>query len=115
MSASLINQQKLFGLFELDTAGTVLYSRIEPEGSSSRTGPNIAGTNFFEQVAPFCNAEELRQRIREFTRSQSPADNFNFVCQYDNGPQPVRVLLARIRERSSGEQAKSMLVHIRKA
>lgn len=115
MSTSLTSQQKLFGLFELDAAGTVLYSRIEPDGRSSRPGLGLAGTNFFREVAPFGNAEELRQRIDRFTRGPSPADSFNFVCQYDNGPQPVRVLLTRVRERSSREKTKSVLLHIRKA
>ncbi len=114
MSTSLISQQKLFGLFELDATGTVLYSRIEPDGSSSHTGPSVAGTNFFREVVPFGNVEDLRHRLDRFTRGPSPADSFNFVCQYDNGPQPVRVLLVRIRERSRGEKTKSVLVHIRK-
>jgi hypothetical protein len=34
MSASLLTGEELLGLFELDEAGTVLYSRVEPDGES---------------------------------------------------------------------------------
>jgi hypothetical protein len=111
----LLNQQELFGLFELDSAGTVLYSRIEPDAGASVAAANLAGRNFFEEVAPFENVEEFRQRIANFTRSHGQADNFNFTCRVNDDALPVRVLLARIRERSNGSHTKSILVHIRKA
>jgi hypothetical protein len=114
MSTSLDNQQKLFGLFELDPAGIVIYSRIEPDGDGNQAAPNVAGHDFFEAVAPFVNAEELRRRIRDFTNSNGQADNFHFTCQCDNGPLPVKILLARIRENSNGRHTKSVLMHIRK-
>jgi hypothetical protein len=114
MSATLLNEQKLFGLFELDPLGTVLYSRIEPEGQTSVEVPNVSGYNFFSEVAPFDNAEELRRRVSNFLNGDGQAENFHFTCQCDTGPLPVKVLLARIRERSSGKHTKSILVHIRK-
>ncbi|PYS47329.1 MAG: hypothetical protein DMF68_16310 [Acidobacteria bacterium] len=114
MSTSLRNQQKLFGLFELDPLGTILYSRIEPDGEANEAAPNVAGHNFFDEVAPFENAEELRQRISNFIHSDGQAENFHFTCQCDAGRLPVKVLLARIRERSNGQHTKSILMHIRK-
>jgi hypothetical protein len=114
MSASLLNQQKLFGLFELDPAGNVIYARIEPDGEDHGLVPDIAGHNFFDDVAPFGNAEELRRRIANFTKSSGQADNFHFSCQFENGPLAVKVLLARIRECANGQHTKSVLMHIRK-
>lgn len=114
MSTSLPDQQKLFGLFELDPVGTVLYSRMEPDGDAFGNAPDVAGHNFFETVAPFENAEELRRRIARFTSSDGQADNFHFSCRYGNGPMLVKVLLARIRERFNGTHTKSILLHIRK-
>jgi hypothetical protein len=113
MSTTVLGQQNLFGLFELDTTGNVLYSRIEADGEKG-SAPDVAGHNFFEAVAPFENAEELRRRIQSFTRSDGQADNFHFSCRCDDGPLLVKVLLARIRERSNARQTKSILVHIRK-
>ena len=114
MSTSPLNQPKLFGLFELDPAGTVVYSRTEPGGETGGRVPGMAGRNFFDEVAPFGNAEELRRRIADFTYGDGQADNFHFTCQFEDGPLHVKVLLARIRERSNGRDTKSVLVHIRK-
>jgi hypothetical protein len=114
MSTSLLKQQRLFGLFELDPAGTVLYSRVEPDGDTDAAAPSIAGQDFFSEVASFANAEELRRRIGAFSNSEAQADNFHFTCLCDGGPLPVKVLLARVRERSNGRHTKSVLVHIRK-
>src|ERR1044071_129614 len=114
MNTSIPDEKKLFGLFELDSAGTVLYSRIETDGRSSRAAPDVSGHNFFDEVAPFENAEELRQRISSFTHGESQAANFNFTCQINDDILPVKVLLARIRERTNGNHTKSILVHIRK-
>jgi hypothetical protein len=114
MSVSLLTEPELFGLFELDDAGTVLYSRIEADGEPDDTRPDISGLNFYEQVAPFENVEEFRRRVTQFARGASPADNFNFDCRYEGYAQPVKVLLARIRERVNHDRTKSVLVHIRK-
>ena len=108
-------EQKLFGLFELDDAGTVLYSRIEPEGEPhDGIAPDINGLNFYEQVAHFENVEEFRRRVTQFARSSSPVDSFKFDCCYEGTAQTVKVLLARIRERVDNDRTKSVLVHIRK-
>jgi hypothetical protein len=115
MSASLLTGEELFGLFELDETGTVLYSRIEPDGESGGTGPDISGRNFYEEVAPFENVAEFRRYVAEFARGARPADSFKFDCRYEGCVYPVKVLLARIRERVNHERTKSVLVHIRRA
>lgn len=116
MSAMLINQGTLFGLFELDEAGTVLYSRVEIDAGTGlrEKVPDVTGRNYFSDVAPFANAEELRLKVADFVRSRHQAGGFNFTCYLDGAPLNVKVLLARIRERTNGEQTKSVLVHIRK-
>jgi hypothetical protein len=103
-----------FGLFELDSAGTVLYSRPDPAGETNANWPDVVGRNFYIEVAAFGNIEELRRKIAQFTYSSSPADSFHFECECEDGPLAVRILLARIRERSSNDRTKSVLVHIRK-
>lgn len=106
---------KLFGLLEIDPAGTVLYSRIEPDGvSAGPVGPDVTGRNFYTEVAPFKNVGEFRQQLESFNRSSQPASSMDFTCEYEDGPLTVRVLLARIRERTRQDMTKSILVHIRK-
>jgi hypothetical protein len=115
MSVSLLNAQELFGLFELDAVGKVLYHRIEPSGETGVASPDMTGHNFYEEVASFENVEEFRHRVTQFTSGASPADSFSFDCRYEDHAQPVKVLLARIRERVHRERTKSVLVHIRQS
>ena len=107
--------RKLFGLFELDSEGTVLYTRLEPDGGVPPVGaPDYTGRNFHAEVVPFRNAVEFRSRLDEFSRGLQPAHSMDFTCDYEDGPLLVRVLLARIRERSQADVTKSILVHIRR-
>ncbi len=115
MSASGIADQKFFGLVELGAYGTVLYSRREGDGVHQYPATNITGRNFYNEVASFRNVEEFHECLDSFTRSSQPAHSIFFICQYEDGPMRVKVLLARIRERSAVEVTKSILVHIRKA
>ena len=106
--------QKLYGLIELDEAGTVLYTRFEGEGAASFSALNCTGRNFYTEVAPFRNVGEFRQRLDSFRQGTLAAHSMDFICEYPDGPLAVRVLLARIRERSEYDVTKSVLVHIRK-
>jgi len=107
---------KLFGLIELDSAGTVLYTRFEPRVAPPSGGAtDYIGLNFYREVAPFRNVAEFRELLDGFSRGSLPAHSMDFTCDYEDGPLPVRVLLARIRERSTTDVTKSILVHIRRA
>lgn len=108
--------RRLYGLVELDAAGTVLYTRFESEGAqSSVSAPDCAGLNFYTQVAPFRNVADFKSRLDSFMRGSQPAHSMDFTCDYEDGPVLVRVLFARIRERSQADVTKSVLVHIRRA
>ncbi len=115
-SLEAVPVRKLYGLFELDPAGTVLYARVEPDGTP-RPGaaPDYTGRNFYTEAAPFRNVAEFRGQIDAFNRGSQPAHSLSFTCDYEDGPLLVRVLLARIRERSQADATKSILVHIRRA
>ncbi|HST51155.1 MAG TPA: hypothetical protein VLJ61_04020 [Pyrinomonadaceae bacterium] len=113
MSAAIVNQ-KLLGLIEMDADGVVLYSRIERD-DRHLFSTNITGRNFYTEVAPFQNIEEFQKCLESFMQSSQQANSITFTCQYDDGPLKVKVLLARVRERSEGDVSKSILMHIRKA
>ena len=115
MSISLLTAEELFGLFELDKIGTVLYYRVEPGGEPGATPPDMAGHNFYDEVAPFENVEEFRRCVTEFTQGASPADSFNFDCRYEGWGERVKVLMARICERVNQSKTKSILVHFRRS
>ena len=108
--------RKLFGLVELDAAGTVLYTRFEADGATPAGGvPDYMGRNFYTEVAPFRNVAEFKDMLDNFSRGSQPAHSTDFTCDYEDGPVFVRVLLARIRERFQADTTKSILVHIRRA
>lgn len=113
MDTLSLTNRNLFGLLELDPAGMVLYSRIDRDNDQDAT-PDLNGSNFFTEVVSFLNGAEFRQRIENFTQRDIPAESFTFDCKFEDCMVPVRVLLARMRERSDGNRTKSVLVHIKK-
>lgn len=102
------------GLYELGAEGTVLYCRMESGDRPAVGGVELAGRNFYEEVAAFDNADELRRRVEGFLRSGGHADSFDFTCRAGGEATPVRVLLARVRERSDQGCTKALL-HLRGA
>lgn len=100
-------------MLELDAAGTVLYFRTEQNAESADAPPDITGRNFYYDVAPFLNVEEFHEYLDDFNTSDEHANSFKFNCKYDNEIVPVRVLLARLCERTGQQMRKSTLVHIR--
>lgn len=102
------------GLFELDTAGTVMYSRVNPNVYENAAQPSdFVGRNFFEEVAPFKNVEEFRRRFRHFARGSDSAEKFTFTCQFEERLAEMKVMLTRISEREFDEDKKLIIVDIR--
>ena len=114
MSVSLLTAEELMGLFELDGSGTVLYHRSDPDGERRGTAPDMAGHNFYDEVAPFQNVEDFRRCVTEFTTGVKAVDSFDFDCRYEGADHPIRVLLARIFEQVDQSNTKSVLMHIRR-
>lgn len=111
---SLVTAQELLGLFELDGTGKILYYRKDSREKSVGFSLEMAGHNFYDEVAPFENVEQFRRCVVEFTRGAKAADSFDFDCHYEDSDHPVRVLLARISERLNRNNTKSVLMHIRR-
>jgi photoactive yellow protein len=102
-----------FGLIELDTTGTVIYYKPEQWESLDTPPPEIIGRNFFTEIAPVAETREFQDHIKRFGRGHAPATSFNFTFEYGCRTLPVRVLLARIHEKSGISQTESIFVHIR--
>ena len=106
-------RNNFLGLIELNHVGTVLYSRLD--GGGREASSEICGSNFYTEVAPFANVEEFRQRLARFAETDNPAESFTFDCRcHDGEVVGVRVLLARMRQRTDGSRTESVLVRIRK-
>lgn len=108
--------KNVFGLFELDLAGTVKYSRVDRSNSSGNLPSDLTGLNFFDEVAPFGQTEELRRRFRYFARGTDAAQKFTFTCEAaEQQPLEVKVMLTQINEREyAGGQERMIIVDIRR-
>ncbi len=112
MSSLIHDTQRLFGLLELDSRGTVIFSKLE--GEEQLAGAlDVVGRNFFSEVATFLNVAEFRQRFETFDSNPEPSNSFVFNCAYGDGAVAVKVLLARLRQDT--KYPESVLVYIKKA
>lgn len=101
---------RIFGLFELDAAGTVMYSRVDPHTSGVGSA-SLVGRNFFDE---FTETTEIQSRFRFFAKGLTAAEKFTYT--YLNGQQPVgvKVMLTHISQRDYDAQEKLIIVDIRK-
>jgi photoactive yellow protein len=102
-----------FGLLELDTTGTVLYYKPEQWESFDAPPPDMLGRNFFTEITRVAEAGEFQDHIKSFGQGHAPATSFNFTFEYGHRMLLVRVLLARIHEKSGIGKTESLFVHIR--
>jgi hypothetical protein len=114
MSTTILKQEMPFGLFELDESGTVLSARVEDESGKSGLANDLTGKDFFQEVAPFANGDEMRAKITRFILGAEIADSFRSTLCLGSGFTPVKVLLARIRELPNDKRNTSVLVYIKK-
>src|SRR5215210_2318425 len=106
MSAAIFQQQELFGLFELDEFGTILYSRVESSSRLGETVSDLTGKNFFKEIAVFADADAMRKKLSGFRSGTSVADTFRSLYTHEDSHFPVKILLARIRDKGNSAQTK---------
>ncbi len=107
-------EQSEIGLFELSDSGTVLYCRTNTDGQLHGASAEAVGRNFFDEVAPFENAEELRLRLNRFVKSDYATEKFDFACRIKNRIVPAKIMLVRVAEQSGGKRSRTTIVDIRK-
>lgn len=101
---------KLLGLFEIDEAGKILYSRSDTEAKSPVL--DTTGRNFFQLASPETRMT-LETKINRFVSSHEQADSFYITHSHSDGEHRVKVLLGRIRRHNDGNAGNSILVHLR--
>lgn len=102
------------GLFEINDAGTVLYYRTAAEKLFSAKSAAEIGRNFFDEIKPFENMEELRRHFNGFIKSRASTEKFSFNCRIKSRNIPAKIMLVRIIKRSNSERADTTIVDIRK-
>lgn len=100
----------LFGLFELDDSGTVLYSR----SSGERAGESLVGRNFFEEVGVLENSADLHRIFKRFVHSHDALNSFDFDCLFENETVKAKILMSRAYETNLIPPAGFVILDIRK-
>ena len=81
---------QIFGLYELDDAGTVLYSRPN-ENAGRDPSRSIIGQNFFDEMG---EGASFRREFKDFIYSHRPVGSFLF----EGGAVKAKVSLTRGHE-----------------
>lgn len=101
------------GLFELKNDGTVVYSRFRQNNKLVNSSSELVGSNFFEDVAGFENAAELRRIFNTFVKSNKFTENFVFDCRFTDQTVRVRVMMVRAFENSFPTKSDIVILDIR--
>src|ERR1041385_5552798 len=81
---------EIFGLFELDDAGNVRYSRSH----NGRDYGSMIGQNFFD-LFNIQNGHNLRRHFKQFIESHDAANSFVFDCSYDETVVKAKIIMTR--------------------
>lgn len=107
--------EELYGLFELDAAGTILYSRIRQNNQLINIRPEWIGQNYFKEIAPFENTHEFQLRFINFAKGRQTVESFIFNCRCRGTDVPVKVMMASAYEAGCGKPANIIILDIRKS
>lgn len=114
-TVSNLTPQNLFGVFELDTAGTVLYCGARKDSNTLEPELNLVGRNFFEEASAFENVRGFQNRFKRFVSDSFSTDSFNFSFRTREKVTEAKVMLLNVRERDFDNSASLVIVDIRKA
>lgn len=104
----------LFGLFELDNAGTILYSRPSENGDPQQDGHSVVGRNFFEEIGTIDNEDFLRRHFKNFLDSNRSVDSFVFEGGFSETPLKVKVLMTRGHETGQDSDSRIVILDIKR-
>lgn len=103
----------LFGLYELDRAGTVLYARPYENGADNGTRLTV-GQNIFEEMDLLGNGGFLKRSVKNFLESKRALDSFNFEFFYEAAPVKARVVITKGHERQEDAPAGIVIMDIKR-
>lgn len=104
--------EQIFGIYELDGAGTILYSR-QYGAEQALPGDAMAGRNFFEPITGE-SGESLLRRFRSFVKSGHSVESFIF-SHIGEKELTAKVLMTRGHEKQDDISAGIFILDIRQA
>lgn len=115
MVGTTISNADVFGLYELSSDGTVLYSRARREDVLKEPATEAIGQDFFSDIARFENTNALRQHSRRFLSDRRPVDSFLFDCLFETEVVRAKVFLTRAYETDHDDAGGIVIMDIRQA
>lgn len=113
---NISNEMKhpVFGCYEVDAIGTILYTRVEADGIFGNPQASVIGQNFFDEVVPNSNIDEFRGLFKGFLNSREKAAKFTFNYRFEDCEVQAKVMLTQINEREFDGHRQLIFVDLRK-
>jgi hypothetical protein len=105
----------VFGLYELSRDGTVLYSRPRREDGLRDAEQAIIGRDFFRDIFPCRNMEDLRRHFRQFITGDQSVNTFVFECLFEQKVVRTKVFMTRAYENDHDHVGGIVIMDIRQA
>lgn len=106
---------KVFGLYELANDGTILYSRPRSTAGLDDAEPRIVGRDFFGEMFPCQNMEDLRRHFKRFIKGDQSVDTFVFDCVFEREIVRAKIFMTRAHENDRDHAGEIVIMDIRQA
>jgi hypothetical protein len=105
----------VFGLYELSSDGTILYTRPRTKDGLSEPEHAVVGRDFFRDVFGCENIEDLRQHFRSFIAGDAPVGTLTFDCMFDRKTVRANIFMTRAYEHNHDHSGGIVIMDIRQA
>jgi hypothetical protein len=109
------SRTNVFGLYELSSDGTILYTRPRTDDGLSEPEEGIIGRDFFRDIGLCENIEDLRRHFRRFIMGDQPVDVFTFDCILEREVVRAKILMTRAFEHDHDHAGGIVIMDIRQA
>jgi hypothetical protein len=104
---------EVFGLYELASDGTILYSRPRAGDGLHPAQNAIVGQDFFRDIFPCRNIDDLRRHFRQFITGDRSVDSFLFECLFEQETVRAKVFMTRAYENDHAHAGDIVIMDIR--
>lgn len=101
-----------FGLFELDSAGTVIHYSPRKSVEMSVQKENVLGRNFFDDLIAVAEASDLKSRFHTFMAEGSSVERFTVNFPFIESSIKVQIVMAHITEQSENGRKQFALIRL---
>ncbi|MEO8574756.1 MAG: hypothetical protein ABI481_12365, partial [Pyrinomonadaceae bacterium] len=103
------------GLYELADDGTILYSRPRAGDGLRDAQHGLVGRDFFRDIFPCQNIDDLRRHFRRFIMEDRPVDTFVFNGLFGEEIVRAKIFMTRAYENDHDHAGGIVIMDIRRA